>query len=364
MQNKPQNHITMKKVGVFLLVVFLSLGIGLRAQGTSDIVIDDIVFANHEEYTSVIKTLPKASRLTSPLVFEIDGYRFSFSKNNNDGGIMLDYTGRLMVLPQSLIQIERLDGNALRSIFITVSISATPADIAGYTPITYFRGSVDGTEVQTWYNKIQFNSTSLTIRALPSNNNKGTCYYFTGITIGRDAGTPEAQMQMELSITEATAIGSRTAIVDFTLGVANDDGIRDFTITATDEEGEEHGSRTFTRQEIEEESQAMVEDSEASDDNGNYTLSGKMKLSNLKKNERQNLTFAVTANYDDRESIPCTTTPVYEVNTIGATGIEDTSVENNEPAEYFNLQGMKVTAPHGGIFIVKRGNIATRAYIH
>lgn len=243
-----------------------------------------------------------------------------------------------------------------------VIYSTTGVFNAGYTPITYFRGKVDGVEVPNWMN-YKFNSTSIVVKALQSKNNKGDCYYFTGMTIKREKGAPMPQLEMGLEITGATAIGSRTAIVDFTLSVANDDGIRDFTITATDEDGEERGSRTFTRTELEEPSPANMEDEEVPEDNGNYTLHGRMELTNLKKNERQNLTFALVANYDDRESKQCATTPVFEVNTIGATGIDDLFIENNESVEYFNLQGIKVANPHGGVFIVKHGSTITKTYI-
>ncbi len=42
--------------------------------------------------------------------------------------------------------------------------------------------------------------------------------------------------------------------------------------------------------------------------------------------------------------------------------IEDNSA-NNAPAEYYNLQGVKVTNPAAGIYIVRRGNKVTKEYI-
>ncbi len=42
------------------------------------------------------------------------------------------------------------------------------------------------------------------------------------------------------------------------------------------------------------------------------------------------------------------------------TGVEDTMVDANAPVEYYNLQGVKVANPVGGIFIKKQGGKATK----
>ena len=50
---------------------------------------------------------------------------------------------------------------------------------------------------------------------------------------------------------------------------------------------------------------------------------------------------------------------------IGKTSSLD-GVENDDhisPVEYYNLQGMKVTNPHGGIFIKKQGKKAEKVLI-
>lgn len=106
----------MKKLSVFLFAMLLSCCIGLQAQDSPELVEDKIVFADHEEFTSLISSLPPLPTRISPLVFEIDGYRFTFAMDNNEGGILRDYLGRLLVMPNSLITVERLDGNAMCSI--------------------------------------------------------------------------------------------------------------------------------------------------------------------------------------------------------------------------------------------------------
>ena len=47
----------------------------------------------------------------------------------------------------------------------------------------------------------------------------------------------------------------------------------------------------------------------------------------------------------------------------GIVDIIDDNSENNAPAEYYNLQGVKVTNPAAGIYIVRRGNKVTKEYI-
>ncbi|MEE1338054.1 MAG: hypothetical protein UHD04_03825, partial [Muribaculaceae bacterium] len=44
-------------------------------------------------------------------------------------------------------------------------------------------------------------------------------------------------------------------------------------------------------------------------------------------------------------------------------GIEDVVIDNNSPAEYFNLQGMKVARPSKGIFIKRQGNKTSKVVL-
>ena len=44
-------------------------------------------------------------------------------------------------------------------------------------------------------------------------------------------------------------------------------------------------------------------------------------------------------------------------------GIEDITVDNNAPVEYYNLQGMRVENPANGIFIRRQGNKATKILV-
>ena len=57
-----------------------------------------------------------------------------------------------------------------------------------------------------------------------------------------------------------------------------------------------------------------------------------------------------------------TTAPSSQVLEILTTGIDDIIV-NEEPVEYYNLQGIKVDNPSKGIFIKKQGNKATKVYM-
>ena len=46
------------------------------------------------------------------------------------------------------------------------------------------------------------------------------------------------------------------------------------------------------------------------------------------------------------------------------TGIEDVTVEGNEAAEYFNLQGIRVAEPQAGqVYIVRRGAKTTKELV-
>ena len=55
--------------------------------------------------------------------------------------------------------------------------------------------------------------------------------------------------------------------------------------------------------------------------------------------------------------IECTFTS-YEVN-----GVEDVIVEDNLPAVYYNLQGVKVANPENGVFIKVKGGKATKVLV-
>ena len=54
----------------------------------------------------------------------------------------------------------------------------------------------------------------------------------------------------------------------------------------------------------------------------------------------------------------------YSLNRISITGVED--ILNNEDDEvvYYNLQGLKVSMPNKGIYIVKKGNVVTKEIIN
>lgn len=45
------------------------------------------------------------------------------------------------------------------------------------------------------------------------------------------------------------------------------------------------------------------------------------------------------------------------------TGIEDITVDENAPVEYFNLQGVRVANPENGLYIRRQGGKATKVYV-
>ena len=45
-------------------------------------------------------------------------------------------------------------------------------------------------------------------------------------------------------------------------------------------------------------------------------------------------------------------------------GVENISTEDaNQPAEYFNLQGVRVDNPENGLYICRRGNTTTKVLV-
>lgn len=65
---------------------------------------------------------------------------------------------------------------------------------------------------------------------------------------------------------------------------------------------------------------------------------------------------------DDKLSAPVAVT--FEVNNGETTGISDITADgNNAPAEYFNLQGVRVDRPEGGVFIMRQGNTVKKVYV-
>jgi hypothetical protein len=44
-------------------------------------------------------------------------------------------------------------------------------------------------------------------------------------------------------------------------------------------------------------------------------------------------------------------------------GIENVAVDENAPVEYYNLQGVRVANPQGGIYVKRQGNKATKILV-
>ena len=45
------------------------------------------------------------------------------------------------------------------------------------------------------------------------------------------------------------------------------------------------------------------------------------------------------------------------------TGIDDVTVDENAPVEYYNLQGVRVENPANGLYIRRQGNKATKVLV-
>lgn len=58
-----------------------------------------------------------------------------------------------------------------------------------------------------------------------------------------------------------------------------------------------------------------------------------------------------------------TVSVIYAPNEEAAAGVDSVGIDMNAPVEYFNIQGMKVTNPENGLYIVKQGNKVTKRFI-
>lgn len=52
-----------------------------------------------------------------------------------------------------------------------------------------------------------------------------------------------------------------------------------------------------------------------------------------------------------------------EVESGSTTGIEGVEADENAPAEYYNLQGVRVANPENGIFIRRQGAKVEKVYV-
>ncbi len=78
--------------------------------------------------------------------------------------------------------------------------------------------------------------------------------------------------------------------------------------------------------------------------------------------------FAATAAAADASSLAFATVgdtaTDFALYTNDAAGIDDITVDNSDaPVEYYNLQGVKVTNPANGLFIVRQGNSISKQII-
>lgn len=77
--------------------------------------------------------------------------------------------------------------------------------------------------------------------------------------------------------------------------------------------------------------------------------------------------FASTVNADGTVNIfqfnPGIRLAMYTFDPNGASGINDVTADDNAPVEYYNLQGVKVANPEGGIFIKKQGSKAEKVVV-
>ena len=98
------------------------------------------------------------------------------------------------------------------------------------------------------------------------------------------------------------------------------------------------------------------------EDMGSYSVSGSTgtwtrgAANALAAEERESLTFNVGDNQVRLKSINVYTSGV-------PTGVEDVTVDENAPVEYYNLQGVRVANPENGIYIRRQGSKVSKVLV-
>ncbi len=142
---------------------------------------------------------------------------------------------------------------------------------------------------------------------------------------------------------------AHVASLKYTLHVANhkDDSMYAVTLTLKDKDGVEVSATNEEHSLVE----APVAMAPARAATATHYLSGSVGFDDL----TPEMTYTPTVSYGLKGAEPTGSVELPAI-TMLTTGIEDVTVDGNEAAEYFNLQGVRVAQPEAGqIYIVRRG---------
>ena len=289
---------------------------------------------------------------TDELVVEDGTFRVTMKPGNS--GYVPNYSkaGCARVKEGGIIIVESLDGREISDITFYMLYGPN----VPYNKMV-FSAYVDGKMCNSWSGW----SSHVTFTTAHDPETETTCtdaedglyvYYIPKIFIKRYNG-----LKMIPAMESLKTSREEPAVAQFSLRVWNDNGVKDFTVTATDAtSGKTYGSCTVSR----ELSEAAPARSGDNTDEKFYTVSGQMDLPGITASTRTKLHLSVSANYDDgRESQTESTPTEVEVKPTISTGVTETTVED-APCEYYNLQGLRVPHPSGGIYIRRQGSVVTK----
>ncbi|MDE6497857.1 MAG: hypothetical protein K2L21_04260, partial [Muribaculaceae bacterium] len=169
--------------------------------------------------------------------------------------------------------------------------------------------------------------------------------------------TPEyGAVELQFATTRVAYSGT-TGTVDFTLNVANDDGVEKFTVIAKDHTTNvEYGRADFAPVEVEEPQGSPIRHEMA--EGKHYSINGTIQLDGIDNGTEPTLRLSAFATYPDGSEThldeskePTVTVPDHS----GTTGITDAPQANPASTEYYDLNGRRIAIPNRGIFIEKDG---------
>ena len=73
-------------------------------------------------------------------------------------------------------------------------------------------------------------------------------------------------------------------------------------------------------------------------------------------------TIVISGSLEAYFSAPGVKNAVY-VSGLDESGIDNITTDSNAPAEYYNLQGVRVANPEAGLYIRRQGNNVTKVYV-
>lgn len=264
------------------------------------------------------------------------------------------------------IRIETVDGALIDSICFSADMKA---DVVFHQAANSTQSAVDGEffpfKWETYPDK-QISYVDFFL-VYPNNTHIEVAYFYDFTVYTSRDGEPgldpsQEPMDMELVIDDVYGHMATVGIVEFTLNVTNDDGIKNFTLIAHDPDNaaREYCNMDFDRSsfvEIEEFEMSTEKSGDEEMENRSYSIHGTAKLTKLGRNEETPLHIYALANYDDGTNKSTAQPIVSVVNTVGLTGVFDTEVEDDSCLVYYNLYGIEVADPVApGIYIMRKGD--------